>query len=160
VPAATAVAAHLQTRRQRSAGDGRVDRGELLLGEGHASLGRGHRVRAAHLRERGEPVVDDPEEVVEVRVAVGRCEERTSRGILRSNAGATLEAVRWRILFEVQEPFQKLDEFLLSWCGHVSDARGDISGRSASNFNIGLEQDNLSDAICSQMFTVKTDASG
>ena len=73
MPAATAVAAHLQTRRQRSAGDGRVDRGELLLGEGHASLGRGHRVRAAHLRERGEPVVDDPEEVVEVRVAVGRC---------------------------------------------------------------------------------------
>ena len=62
MPAATAVAAHLQTRRQRSAGHGRVDRGELLLGEGHASLGRGHRERGAHLRERGEPVVDDPEE--------------------------------------------------------------------------------------------------
>jgi hypothetical protein len=72
VPAATAVAAHLQTRLQRSAGDGRVDRWELLLGEGHTSLGRGHRVRA-HLRERGEPVVDDPKEVVEVRVAFGRC---------------------------------------------------------------------------------------
>ena len=71
MPAATAVAAHLQTRLQRSAGDGRVDRWELLLGEGHASLGRGHRVRA-HLSERGESVVDDPEEVVEVRVAFGR----------------------------------------------------------------------------------------
>ena len=74
MPAATAVAAHLQTRRQRSAGDGRIDRRELLLGEGHASLGRGHRVHD-HLRERGEPVVDhdDPEEVIEGLVAFGRC---------------------------------------------------------------------------------------
>jgi hypothetical protein len=49
-----------------SAGNGRIDRWEPFLGEGHTSLGRGQQARA-HLRERCEPVVDDPEEVVEAR---------------------------------------------------------------------------------------------
>jgi hypothetical protein len=72
VPAAKSVAAHLQTLLQRRAGNGRVDRWELLLGEGHTSLGRGQGLRA-HLGECCELVVDGPEEVVEVRVAFGRC---------------------------------------------------------------------------------------
>jgi hypothetical protein len=40
----------------------------LCLGEGHISLGRGLQVRA-HLCEHCEPVMNNPEEVVEVLVA-------------------------------------------------------------------------------------------
>ncbi len=48
------------------------DRWELLLGEGRASLGQGQRA-LAHLREHCEPVVDGPEEVVEIPVTFGLC---------------------------------------------------------------------------------------
>jgi hypothetical protein len=42
---------------------------ELLLDEGHISLSLGRVERVlTHLRERCEPVVDDPEEVVKIRI--------------------------------------------------------------------------------------------
>jgi hypothetical protein len=48
MPIAKSVAAHsdLQIRLQRSSGKGRFDLTVLFLGEGQASLGRGHLVRA------------------------------------------------------------------------------------------------------------------
>jgi hypothetical protein len=48
---------------------------ELFLYEGHISLGQGQQVHV-HLQERCEPVVDDPEVVVEVWIDFVLCEER------------------------------------------------------------------------------------
>jgi hypothetical protein len=103
----------------------------LNLFRGHQVYNRGQRVYA-HLRERCEPVVGDPEKVVEVwadAVTVSstnlkpqpRSWKETSWGVLRRNVGARLNAVRLRALLKVQEPFHHFDEFHLIWCWHASD---------------------------------------
>ena len=73
------------------------------------------------MRERFDPVEDDPEKIVEVWIDAVRCKERHSWRVLvfarvATGVAARLDAVRGRALVEVQEPFQQLDELLLSWC--------------------------------------------
>ena len=59
-------------------------------------LGQGQLVRA-HLHECCKPVIDDPEEIVEVLVAFVQCKARTSQVIHINNTGAAarIDAVLW-----------------------------------------------------------------